>query len=344
MNDKEEEMKKSIALLLVLALVIVAPAFSAGQREAEEDTLSMRVAGISPEDYRSTQGLYRIKDAVESGTDGRIELDVFPMNQLGDYTQVFEEIRRGTIEMGLIFIPSQFDVKLELGSLPYLADDAMQLMEVLSPGSYVFDSIYETLDGLGVKLLRINGEGFIGIGATKRPAAPLDPTVDKDMLIRAAPLAVYTDTAGDLGYRTTTIPYADTYSAIQTGVVDGWIGGSANLNYHVFRDVIDYYIPYNALFDQTAFLINKDLWESLSAADQDVIMAAVNAEADKSFVDSANEDEEYMDMMRAEGIEIIEITDAERAVLAEHVRENTWPNFVDKFGQATLDRVLDSVQ
>ncbi len=338
-------MKNVIVLLLILIVFITAPLFAAGGREAvEDDTVTMKVAGISPEDYRGTQGLYRIKETVERDTAGRISMDIFPMNQLGDYTQVFEEIQRGTIEMGLIFIPSHFDVMLELGSLPFLASDAMELQEQLSPGSFVFDILHDTLDRFGVKLLRIHGDGFIGIGTTRAPVAPLDPSVDKDMLIRAAPLAVYTDTAGDMGYRTTTIPYADTYSAIQTGVVDGWIGGSANINYHVFRDVIKYYIPYNALFDQTAFLINKDLWYSFSESDRQVIMDAVNREADQSFVDSATEDDTYMDLMRERGIEIIEVSDEERAILAEHIRATTWPRFESKFGADMLNKVLDAVQ
>ncbi len=337
-------MKKAIVLLVVLSFILSTSLFAAGEREAPDETVTLKVAGISPEEYRGTQGLYRIKEAVESGTDGRIEMDIFPMNQLGDYTQVFEEIQRGTIEMGLIFIPSHFDVMLELGSLPFLAADAMQLKEQLSPGAFVFDTLHDTLDRFGVKLLRIHGDGYIGIGTRRPPAAPLDPSVDKDMLIRAAPLAVYTDTAGDMGYRTTTIPYADTYSAIQTGVVDGWIGGSANINYHVFRDVIRYYIPYNALFDQTAFLINKNLWESFSENDRRVIMDAVNREADQSFIDSATEDEMYMDMMRERGIEIIEVSDSDRAALAAHIRATTWPRFEAKFGSETLNKVLESVR
>ena len=330
--------------LVLLGIFIVGLLFGTiGNTVLAQSELVIKVAGISPIEYRSTQGLYRIAEHVEEATEGRIKMDVFPMNQLGDYTQVFQEIQRGTIEMGLIFIPSEYDVMLEIGSLPFLADNYDDMRDQLSPGSYVYSLIDEAIGNLGIKLLRINGEGFIGIGSAKKPANYADPKADKDTLIRIAPLTVYRETAQDMGYRTTSIPYADTYSAIQTGVCDGWIGGSSEINYQVFKDVINYYIPYNCLFDQTAFLINQELWDSLSADEQKIIRDAVDIEADLSFRDWQAIDEENMKLMTDYDIEILEFTDEEREVLAEHIRNTTWPKLEDKFGKDILDKVKESL-
>jgi len=330
--------------LVLLVIFIVSLLFGTiGNVVLAQDELVIKVAGISPIEYRSTKGLYRIAEKVEEATEGKIKMDVFPMNQLGDYTQVFQEIQRGTIEMGLIFIPSEYDVMLEIGSLPFLADNYEDMRDQLSPGSYVYSLIDEAIGNLGIKLLRINGEGFIGIGSAKKPENYADPKADKDTLIRIAPLTVYRETAQDMGYRTTSIPYADTYSAIQTGVCDGWIGGSSEINYQVFKDVINYYIPYNCLFDQTAFLINQELWDSLSADEQKIIRDAVDIEADLSFRDWQAIDEENMKLMTDYDIEILEFTDEEREVLAEHIRNTTWPKLEDKFGKDILDKVKESL-
>jgi TRAP-type C4-dicarboxylate transport system substrate-binding protein len=330
--------------LFMLGIFIVGLLFGTiGNTILAQDELVIKVAGISPIEYRSTKGLYRIAEKVDEATDGKIKMDVFPMNQLGDYTQVFQEIQRGTIEMGLIFIPSEYDVMLEIGSLPFLADNYDDMRDQLSPGSYVYSLIDEAIAKLGIKLLRINGEGFIGIGSAKKPENYSDPKADKNSLIRIAPLTVYRETAQDMGYRTTSIPYADTYSAIQTGVCDGWIGGSSEINYQVFKDVINYYIPYNCLFDQTAFLINQELWDSLSADEQKIIQDAVDIEADLSFKDWQAIDEENMKLMTDYGIEILEFTSEEREALAEHIRNTTWPKLEDKFGKDVLDKVKESL-
>src|SRR6056297_1007272 len=330
--------------LFMLGIFIVSLLFGTiGNTVLAQDELVIKVAGISPIEYRSTKGLYRIAEKVKEATEGQIKMDVFPMNQLGDYTQVFQEIQRGTIEMGLIFIPSEYDVMLEIGSLPFLADNYDDMRDQLSPGSYVYSIIDEAISNLGIKLLRINGEGFIGIGSAKKPENYADPKADKDTLIRIAPLTVYRETAQDMGYRTTSIPYADTYSAIQTGVCDGWIGGSSEINYQVFKDVINYYTPYNCLFDQTAFLINQELWDSFSADEQKIIQDAVDVEADLSFKDWQAIDKENMKLMTDYGIEVLEFTPEEREALAEHIRNTTWPKLEEKFGKDVLDKVKESL-
>ncbi|GAB6280317.1 MAG: TRAP transporter substrate-binding protein DctP [Thermovirga sp.] len=338
-------MKKSLAIAVLSVFVLGAIMVSgAATPSLAKDKLTLKVAGISAPEYRGTRSLYAIKEAVEKGTDGRVILDVFPANQLGDYTQVFEEIRRGTIEMGLIFLPSQFDVMLEVGSLPFLASTGEGMQKQLSPGSSVYSIIDESLDKLGVKLLRIYGDGFVGVGLAKKPKDPAKAGVDKGALIRVAPLAVYKETAEDLGFRTTTIPYADTYSAIQTGVCDGWIGGSSQINYLSFRDVIKYYVPYNCLFDQTAYIIGKDIWNKISPADQKVIIDAVNAQADKSFADSNAEDMEYQKKLTEAGVEIISISENDMKDLADYIRSTTWPKLEATYGKETLDKIKKSLK
>lgn len=336
-------MKKRSLVLLVLGIVMTVFCMVATSGPAMAKKKPLKVAGISAPEYRGSKSLVTIKEKVEAGTEGRIKLDLFPANQLGDYTQVFEEIRRGSIEMGLIFLPSQFDVMLEVGSLPFLASTGEGMKKQLSPGSYVYEIIDNSLDKLGVKLLRLYGDGFVGVGTSKKPTNPTDPLTGKDTLIRVAPLAVYKETAEDMGFRTTNIPYSDTYSAIQTGVCDGWIGGSSQINYLSFRDVIKYYTPYNCLFDQTAYLINKKLWESMSEADRKVLMDAVNVEADQSFADSTSEDLEFQKKLQEAGVEIIELSDADRVTLADHIRSTTWPKLADTYGAETLKKIRESL-
>lgn len=336
--------RKSIAYRILGIFLLGAVFISIAITPSSAKPLTLKVAGISAPEYRGTKSLFAIKEVVEKETEGRIILDLFPANQLGDYTQVFEEIRRGTIEMGLIFLPSQFDLMLEVGSLPFLAGTGEGMQKQLSPGSVVYDIIEKSLDKLGVNLLRIYGDGFVGVGLAKEPTNPLKAGMPKDAMIRVAPLAVYKETAEDLGFRTTSIPYADTYSAIQTGVCDGWIGGSSQINYLSFRDVIKYYVPYNCLFDQTAYIVGKKVWDQISEADQKVILKAVNEQADKSFADSKAEDVEFQKKLADFGVKIIPIPEKEMAELAETIRNTTWPKLEKTYGKETLDKIKESLQ
>ena len=50
-----------------------------------------------------------------------IKITVYPANQLGDYTQCYEEIMKGSIDTGALSIPNQYDPLLEIPYLPMLA-------------------------------------------------------------------------------------------------------------------------------------------------------------------------------------------------------------------------------
>jgi TRAP-type C4-dicarboxylate transport system substrate-binding protein len=348
-------MKKNKLIVLIVSIIMLTMviAIGCGQdktpdanggSEGSPEKISLRVAGQHPADHVATAALKKIKERVESESDGRIELILYPGNQLGDYTLVYEEVMRGSIDIAHIFIPSQYDEKLEITSIPYLVQDYEEMKKVFSPGSFMYEKYEELHQNLGVKLLGIYAEGFIGVGTKKRPDNPADPQGNKNVLIRIAPLEVYKLAAEGLGFTTTTIPYADLYSALQTGVADGWIGGPPALNYLSFRDVINYYMPYNTFIENTSYLINYDLWNSLSEEDQKIIADAFQAEAMASFDLSKAEDEKYMDLMAQEGIEVIEFSDEELSAFANHIRETCWPKLTDRFGEDIMQGILEDLK
>lgn len=305
---------------------------------AQAETITLKVAGISPIKYRGTQSLYNIKEKVEKATEGRVTFKIFPASQLGDGSQVFTEVKRGTIEMGLIFLPSQYDKIFEIGSLPYLADSYAQMEELLGEGGYVYKLLDKALDKQGIKYLGTYADGFCGIGATKMPDDPANPKTSKgDILCRIAAVSVYKHAAEGLGFKTTTIPWADTFSAAQTGVCNAWLGASPQINYQVMGDVIKYYLPYNVVFDQTGYIVNQKVWKSISGADQKVIIEAVNEQVKDGFATCEAEDIKYMKMLEDKGVKVIRFKDKEFKEMVAYVREYAWPKLEKTFGKEVFD-------
>ena len=93
------------------------------------------------------------------------------------YTLVYEELIRGTIDMALISIPSQFDSRLELIYVPYLMRDYGEAAEVFKQGGWLFNKMAELHGELGVLFLGFNVEGFGGLGLTKEPKEVLNRCV-----------------------------------------------------------------------------------------------------------------------------------------------------------------------
>jgi TRAP-type C4-dicarboxylate transport system substrate-binding protein len=334
--------KKNKVIAIVLQVFIVIVIFAS---VAYAKPVVLRVSGTSPIGYRGTQSLFDIKAEVEKATEGRVTFKVFPANQLGDASQVFTEVKRGTIEMALMFIPSQYDKIFEIGSLPYLADSYSQMEKLLGPGGYVYKLMDKALDKQGMKYLGTYADGFCGIGSTKLPDNPSDPTVSKgNSLCRIPAMSAYKYAAEGLGYKTTTIPWSDTFSAAQTGVCDAWLGASPQINYQVMGDVIKYYMPYNVVFDQSGYIINKKVWDSISEADRKIIEKAVNNEVRKSFASCEAEDVKYMKMLEEKGVKVIKFNDKEFKAMVAHVRGYAWPKLEGTFGKEVFDGLKKEIK
>ena len=80
-----------------------------------------------------------------------------------------------------------------------------------------------------------------------------------------------------LGYIPTPIPYGEAYSAIQTGIADGQMGGPPFQAWQ-FKDVNKVWIQYNDYFESWWFSINMDVWNKLTPEEQEIIQQAANEE------------------------------------------------------------------
>jgi TRAP-type C4-dicarboxylate transport system substrate-binding protein len=306
------------ALLVGLALNV---------RPVQAADITIKMAGQYPEEHQATKAQYEFKKRVEQASGGRIKVRVFPSNQLGDYTQVYEELRRGTIDMGLISVPSQFDSRLELGYLHYVARNYDEARKVYAPGSYIYKKVSEIHDSLGVKFFGFHVDGFGGLGLTKLPADAdiRDVNSKKEILLRVPPIDVFKVTAEDQGFQTVEVPYSDLPIAMQTGTVDGWSGGPPLLNYEQFRDVIKYFLVCNNFFENASWLASAKFFDKLSPKDQDLIRKTANDLALASFDASQQNDEKGLRLLEKAGIKVIRLNDQELAQWAQHARTVTWP-------------------
>ena len=72
----------SIFLIAIMSLTLIAGCGGGGGGEAE-DKVTIRVAAQDPEGHPNIDALNEIKAKVEEETNGRIEMKIYPANQLG---------------------------------------------------------------------------------------------------------------------------------------------------------------------------------------------------------------------------------------------------------------------
>ncbi len=335
--SKRTKLSVSLFVAVCMAVFLVGAWSVPSEAKAE---ITLRMAGQSPADHQSTLGMQKVSKWVDEATNGRIEIRTYPASQLGDYTLVYEELIRGTIDMALISIPSQFDSRLELIYVPYLMGSYEEAAEVFKEGGWLFNKMGELHDNLGVKFMGFNVEGFGGLGLTKEPKEILNPAVKKDLLLRVPPMDTFKIGAEDMGYTTVSIPYAELSTALQTGIAEGWTGGSPVHSYQGFRDVLKFYYQINNFVETESYLMSKAVWQKLSPEDRKIIEEACARAARESLDISEQEDREFFEKLQEYGVKSYWYTAEDLKDLAANARKVTWPKLEKRLTKELIDELM----
>ena len=328
-------MKKIMAVMLAVLMLVSVTACGSGSNGSSKsgETVVLRVNGQQNDDHQTTKALYRIAEKIEEETNGGLKLDIYTDSVLGDYTTMFEECSMGTVDITLQVLPGNYDQRLEMVYIPYLFTNYEEARQVFSEGSNTY-SIYEkVIEEKNMKPMGIFVDDFVQIATVKEEPNMLDPKASKSLLLRVPAIETNRLIVDCQGFPTVTISYSDLYTAMQTGVCDGWLGGTAELNYVGFRDVIKYLYPVNCLMENNVALINQDTWNSLSEEYQEVLYNAFTEEALLSFDRAEANDEENMQKLKEHGVEIVDISDEQLSVIVDHVRDNTWDTVFETLGE-----------
>ncbi len=322
--------------ITAVCIVAVSMFLSLGQTAFASKKVVLKFAGQSAADHPATEFMNAIAKEIGEKTDGRVEVKVYPANQLGDYTLVYEEQIRGTIGMSCISVPSQFDPRMEIIYINGYVGDYNDIKRLFSQKGWMFKKMSEFNKRLGVKLLGFFIEGMIGTGTTTPATNPLDPSVNQEVLVRVPNMDVYKLAAEAMGYRTVTVPYADVYQAIQTGVVKGVNGYPVAAAYTSLGDVIKYWYMTNYSLEVLNCMVSEKVWSQIEPKDQKVIEDIFARATIKSVENAEKIDKHYMDLMRKKGIKVVTYT-KEQLIPIMEACASSWPKLERNMGKELIE-------
>ena len=319
--------RRSQVLFILTAALFV---FFTVVPSSAEPEVTLRFAGQFPVEHTSTKLMKQIADEVKEKTGGRIEIRLFPDNELGDYTLVYEDLVRGAIDMAAISVPSQFDPRLELHYINCFIRDFDEARKVFAADGWLFRKMDEFNSRLGVKLLGFQVEGFIGIGSTKPVNEPLNPEVKKGILLRVPNLDVFRTAAEAMGYRTITIPWDEVAGSLQNGFADGVDGMTPTAAYTILKGVLKYWYDLRFSIENLNYIVSMKTWEKLSEHDRKIIADAC-ARVTAMSIDLAEKDQEkHLELLKEAGVEVYTYSAMELEPIFTKVA-STWDSLAERF-------------
>jgi TRAP-type C4-dicarboxylate transport system substrate-binding protein len=202
----------------VVGILAAACAIAGGATISDAADFTMKIGFVTINDQNQQWATW-YKEAVEKGSNGRIEVQIYPASQLGPVPRQIEGIQLGTIEA--VLLPADFFVGLDprygVFSVPGLFKDMKNAAAAVSD-----PELNKEILALG------ESKGMVGITAfvysaadyfAKDPIRKLDDFKGKKFRINATPAE--RERMKVLGATAVPLPTNEVVPALQRGAIDG---------------------------------------------------------------------------------------------------------------------------
>ena len=213
-------MKKRRILILFAAGALAAGFFLYGRlRSAREPEFVLSYAENQTEDYPTTLGAKKFAELVEKESNGRIKILVQAEGELGAESDVIAQMQYGGIDFARVSLSqlAEYIPELNVLQMPYLYSDSDHMWKVLDgrSGSDFLEKVSKS-ELIGLSWYDAGARNFYN---SQKPITCLEDMAG--MRIRVQESEVMVDMVEALGATALPIPYADVYSALERGIVDG---------------------------------------------------------------------------------------------------------------------------
>jgi len=301
-----------LAAALCAVSLLAAPGGAGAQNYKSEYKLSIVVGTQFP----WGQGAEIWSRLVRERTDGRINIKIYPGTSLvqGDQTREFTAIRQGVIDMavGSTINWSPQVRQLNLFSLPFLLPDYAAIDSLIQ--GEVGQDLFKLVEKAGVVPLAWGENGYRQLSNSRHEIRT--PQDMKGMKLRVVGSPLYIDTFTALGANPTQMSWADAQPALASGAVDGQENPLSIYTGSKLYTVGQKYLTlWNYVADPLIFVVNREVWNSWSEQDRQIVREAAQEAARQEIVIARKgvtpQDSSLLDEIRGHGVTVSELDAAQ---------------------------------
>lgn len=308
-------MKRILSVLLILALAISLVACGDGGEEPADgdgnsaDAGEKKVIKVSTkfvENEQTAISLKNVVEAVNERSEGSLELELFTDGTLPIGKDGMEQIVQGSdwiLVDGVNFLGDYVpDYNAITGPFLYKTfDEYLAMLET----DLVKNLNKEAEEEHGIKVLGLDWVfGFRSMMTDK----PIKTPEDMDGLnIRVPTSQLYTYTIEAMGGNPVSMPYPDTYAALQQGVING-VEGSIMTYYGTgqYENVKEYSLT-NHLLGVSAITISTEVWEDLTEEQRTILEEEFQKGMEENLAATIELEKEYEELLKEEGVNFHEV-------------------------------------
>lgn len=283
------------------------PADGGKTGEAPTKTVTLSFAHDKVETHPIHQAALRFKELVEEKTNGTVQIDIFPNQDLGSPTDVAEQVSLGTIDINVVSpgIMDKYSNKYYTAEMPFAFDSYDHAHKVLD-GPFN-EWVGDDLEEFGFHRLSNWEFGF------RQLTSNTDIKTVKDMeglLIRTPSTDVLVSLFSALGSNVQIINYSELYTSLKNNVIDAQENPIATIYADKINEVQSNLYLTNHYYDFTFMVINTGTWEDrLNDEQRQAISKASKEAGDYCRELTRSMENEYLEELQAAGMRIIDTLD-----------------------------------
>jgi TRAP-type C4-dicarboxylate transport system substrate-binding protein len=324
---EEATMKKTIFILLAFPLIVCFTSFTFIETAlAKENTMKWRMTLWSPR-LPAYEPLYdQFTKEVEKASGGRLIIEDVYSGEGVPGSQVLEAVESGLVEMGVIvtvYHAGKFPAGLVEWGLPGVPSSLEAYWTLFEETKWkeVLGKSYEAQNVKWIGSHPTHGTYML----TKKPIKSLADL--KGMKLRA--FGAYAKFARKLGAVTVSTSFAEAYTSLATGVVDGIFGNPIlDLYDGKFYELAKHLCPVQISgYITNPFIVNLDAWNKLPPDIQEILTLAAGKFALTYRANLRLELQKSLDDMKKSGVQMgPEFSDADQAIWKKASRE-VWSEY-----------------
>ena len=265
-------MRNNVIRCTALFMFLLALTFVCVPASAAQATYVIRLGHPSTTAGGLHEAALSFQQEVQERSGGRVEVQIFPGNQLGNEREMAESVQLGTQEMLITncspfgnFVPA-----VQVMDMPFIFETNEQVYAALDGA--LGDALIDAGRAVGFEIFGVGEIGFMIIANSVHPIRNVNDI--KGLKIRTQETPALLDTYRLLGADPTPVPINEVYTALQTGVVNGTTFGMEPFINNRIYEVQRYLSVANVAYSAAAIVANLEWYNSLPADIQEIIRTA----------------------------------------------------------------------
>lgn len=273
---------------------------------------------VNGEDYGGTVGARTFAEKIKELSGGQIVVELYLNGTLGNEVESMQGIQMGTLDIfrGNASSLSNFGAtEISLTGAPFLFKDMEQFQQMAQSdlGKELLDSVDEADCGYVALswLTESPRQLFITANTYKALGSPSAFSLDmmKGLKIRVPETDLMVNTISALGASATPIAYAELYTSLQSGVVDGAENDIVNYLANSYNEVAPYIITDAHTFGCGVILMSKNRWDSFTDEQKAWIKEAAAAASTACYEYNVKKVEACYAQLAEKGVTVLDVSD-----------------------------------